>query len=147
MTFLNFRSTLAVFGLISTIALVTNTASARGSVHVDLPGLSIGYQDNHYRPGRAHKRAHKRAYKRRHHRSHRGHNYRGYYNRHNDYNYRDYGRSQNGYGYYDQGYRSYDYKSRGRNYNRGNYCPTAGYSEYGYRNRNCSRHEDHFHCS
>lgn len=142
MTLFNYRSALALFGLITTVALVPSTASAKGSVHLDLPGLSIGYHDNHYRHGRYHKRKH---YRKRHHRRHhyRGHRDRHYYNRHRDYGYRDYGYSHRGYRYYDHGYY---YKPRKRHYNRGNYCPTAGYSEYAYDNRNCYRHDGHFHC-
>ena len=137
MTFLNIRSALVLFGLATSMAIVPTTASAKGSVHIDIPGISIGYYDNHYRKSYRQKR---------HYNNHRRHN--RYYNKryYND-SYRGNGYSKRNYRSNDRGYdRSYNDRPRSRSYNRGNYCPIAGYSVNAYRDQSCYSHGDHYHC-
>lgn len=134
MTIFNTRRVLALLAMTISIAAVPSTASARGSVHVDIPGFSIGFHDHdrHYR--KRHKR-YKRHYRKHHRNHHRGYRYRSYdYYPRRSYRYND---------YYD------DY--RGRSNRRGyrddyEYCPTPGYSSRYYRNRGCYSHGDHYHC-
>ena len=136
MTFISFRNTIAAFGLLTVIALVPTTASARSSVHVDIPGFSIGFHDRNrygWRQNRRHSNRHSR----------RNHSY--------DYGHRNYGsgyydRSYRGYGYAPRSYRGYGNAPRSGYYGR-DVCPIAGYSPYGYRDRGCYAHKDHFHCN
>lgn len=150
----------SAFGLLG-IALTPVTAQAGGSLHLDLPGISIGVHDHQYkkkryrrvyRNNRGHRSRHRnyrndhyyddykpRRYERR--RSNRYYYNRGYNNRYNDrYNYR-----------YNNGYNNdYYYGGRSnRNYNnrRVEVCPINGYSPYYDDNLRCTRHKDHFHCS
>ena len=135
MTFLNFRSALVFIGLATIMALVPTTASAKGSVHIDIPGISIGYHDNYYRNSYRHKRHYNKH--RRHYKKHR------YYNK----RYYDHGYSSRSYRNYDRSYdRGYQYRSRTRYYERDNYCPDPGYSSRAYRDRSCYSHGDHYHC-
>ena len=142
MTFLNIRSALVFFGLATSMALVPTTASAKGSVHIDIPGISIGYSDNHYG---------KNYRQKRHYNNHRRHN-----RKHNYYNKRHYNQSYSGYGYSDRSYRNndrgysdrrYNNQSRTRYYERDNYCPDPGYSTRAYRDQSCYSHGDHYHCN
>ena len=114
------------------MAAVPGTASAGGSVHIDIPGFSIGYYDDH-RYRKRH-RKHYRKHYRHHKRSHR------YYRDH--YDYRPYG----SYNYYGGGYRSRDYYRPRYRDNRYDYCPTPGFSLRFYRNRGCYSHGNHYHC-
>lgn len=124
------RFSMAGAGLIALLLLVPGTAAAKGSVHIDIPGLSIGVHDDHYRHHRKHYRG-DRHHKKRHYRKRHRQSY--YYDPY----------------YYDPYYSNqYDYRSGRRDY-RSRYaprCPTAGFSEYYLRNRDCYRHKDHFHC-
>ncbi|NND81235.1 MAG: hypothetical protein HKN50_02270 [Gammaproteobacteria bacterium] len=128
MTFLNIRHAFLLFGLTTMVALVPATASAKGSVHIDVPGFSIGFHDSHYSHGR-HYNKHRRHYNkhRRHHYKHR------YWHKRHDYYRHDYG------------YRDRPYRHRYDTY-RYDRCPDPGYSRYNYRNRDCYRHKGHYHC-
>lgn len=149
MSFIKFRSALVFFGLAISAALVPPTASAKGSIHLDIPGISIGYHTNHYRNGYRQKRHYNN-----HHRYNPRYNYynKRYYNR--NYRNQDYGYSGRNYrnndrSYYGRGYNDHRYsnRSRNRNYQRNDYCPDPGYSEYAYRDQSCYSHGDHYHCS
>lgn len=131
----HFRKILALSAMAFSVAVVPTTASAAPSIHLDLPGLSIGLHDHHNRHYRKrYKRHHKRYYKDR---------YRHYDNHYPRRSYR----------YYDYGNRYYDggrsnrsprrYYDRHDRYDR---CPTPGYSSYYYRNGGCYSHGDHYHC-
>lgn len=114
-----------VFGLV--VAATPGTANAGGSVHLHVPGFSIGYYDDHY-----HRKHRKRLYKRYNHRHYRNHYY---YN--DDYYPRRSYRSYNGYrNYYRPRYQDRYYEV----------CPTPGYSTRYYRGRGCYSHGDHYHC-
>lgn len=131
-----------LFGVVLLVAAVPNSAHARSSVHIDVPGFSIGWydQDRHYRkrhhrPSRHHYDRYYDNYyydeyrPRRHHRKHKRY-HKKYYNNH----------------YYHD---NRSYYPRDRYYDRPRVveiCPTAGYSRYRDRNRSCYQHKDHYHC-
>jgi len=136
----------ATLGMLTVFAVTPTTAFASGSVHINVPGFSIGFHDVHH--------SHKRYRK----------HYRGYYN--DDYRYerRKYRKKRNRYykkrRYYDNYYssgrrydRGYDRKYNRRyerRYNdgyRAEACPIDGYSRYDDRGQNCYEHKDHYHCS
>lgn len=131
------KSTLWLLGISAGMLLAATPAHARGSVYVDIPGLSIGYYDHGYDRYR---------YK---HRSHHGSRYYDrhdrYYSkkyRHYDHKYRDRNRG----GYYND-YRYNDYYSDPYRYRQSNsYCPDPGYSRYRIERSHCYRHKDHYHC-
>ncbi len=137
---------LTTLSAITLIALPTS-ASAGGSVHVDIPGLSIGVHENHYN-----KKRHRRVYKNRHRNNHYRNDY--YYDDHRDRKRYHKKRYYNG-GYYKKRYykkryynNDYYYGERSNRYNRrAEICPIAGYSPYYNDNLDCYRHKDHFHCS
>ena len=140
MNFLINRKTLALATMILVISAVPNSASARTSIHVDLPHFSIGFQDNHrgkrYRKHQRHHRQHDRysdrRYDRQYDRRSDRRSDRHYDRRSNDY--------YSGYGY--SAPRSRHYTPRYDN----DYCPTPGYSSRYYRNQGCYAHGDHYHC-
>ncbi|MBT8115839.1 MAG: hypothetical protein KJP04_10670 [Arenicella sp.] len=134
MTLLSFSKTIATAALLTSMALIPTTASARGSVHIDVPGFSIGFHDRHYY-GKHHR------YRDRHHWRHKRH-FKRHYRR--DHYWRPRHRGY-GSGYYDRGYRNYGYAPRSRYYG-GTLCPTPGYSPYWYGGGNCYAHKGHFHC-
>ena len=105
MKFLSLRKALVPFGILTCVALAPTSASAKGSVHINVPGISIGFYDGHHRH-------YKKKYRHRH----------RYRHHHNNYYYYDY-RPSYGYGYrlYDRGYRYY------RPSYRRPYCPIRGY--------------------
>ena len=140
-----FPKVAAAFAMIMMISAIPATASARGSVHIDLPHFTLGYHDEGYRSHRSHKRKHYRK-NRRHNRY-----YNRHYNSHRNYDRNGYSRYNNNQRYYNDGYyTSNRYDRRNRNYNRSrsrdNYCPTPGYSSRYYRNGGCYSHGDHYHC-
>jgi len=131
----------AAFSLITVIAMTPTSAFARGSIHIDVPGFSIGvHNDRGYR-SRGHR--HSRKYNRRYYNSNRRYKKRYYNSRR--YNNRRYNNRRYNDNYY----------SGGRGYNRGYYndsyraevCPIDGYSRYYDRNQNCYEHKGHYHCS
>lgn len=142
------KPAIALFGIVLLVAAGPNTAHAKSSVYVNVPGFSIGWHDND------------RRYRKRHYRNSRGH-----YDRHND-NYYDRGHRSRKYRkhhnrryddrQYNNGYSYDNYRSGGqRYYPRDNYynsprvadiCPVAGYNRYRDRNRSCYQHKDHYHC-
>ncbi|RBP53459.1 hypothetical protein [Arenicella xantha] len=123
----------ASLGLILLVGLTPTTAMAKGSLHLDLPGISIGVHDDHRkRQHRQHYR--EKRYQNRHYDRHQSRKYDRRSYRHDSYR-NDYSR-QYYYGGRDNQYRS---RSSAR-------CPSPGFSEYYYRNRDCYRHKDHFHC-
>lgn len=136
---------LVLSGIALSVAVAPTTASARGSVHIDVPGFSIGFHDDnrHYRKRhkRYHKRHHSKHYSGRSNRYYDGYGYqsRGYRYGSDSYRNRSYRNS------YKNGYRS-GYKNSYRNDYRGDYCPTPGYSPRYYDDRGCYAHGDHYHC-
>ena len=131
----SFAKVAAIFSMVAMLAAVPSTASARGSIHLDLPHFSVGFHDDghrSYRKQRKHQRKHYRKHRRNDYNNHR----RSYYNKR----------------YYDNGYNT-SYRSDRRyrnNYNpprySDNYCPTYNYSKNYYRNDGCTPHADHYHC-
>jgi hypothetical protein len=149
MNIINTRKILALMAMVIATTAVPTSASARASVHLDLPGISIGLHDRHYGHYDRHYDRHYKQ-KRKHYRKHK--RYKRHYNRHHSDGYYP-RRSYRSYDSYD-GYRSNGYRNdRHRNdgYSRGgyqdNYCPTPGYSSRYHRNRGCYSHGDHYHCS
>ncbi len=132
MNFFSIRKLLAMSAMALTVAAVPGTASAGGSIHLDIPGFSIGFHDDHrYRKRHRHYKSHKR-YKR----------YKRHYRNHDSYDYYP----RRSYRYYD-GYRSNRYdRRRYRDRDRYESCPTPGYSSRYYRDRGCYSHGDHYHC-
>ncbi|MFT5574115.1 MAG: hypothetical protein ACI9FR_003052 [Cryomorphaceae bacterium] len=152
------KHSLALMGIVFLVAAVPSNSHAKGSVHLDVPGFSIGwhdnnrnYRNNHYKSGRRH--YNHNSYDRKH------YDRKRYDRRYNDY-YRDdyrnrkhHNRNNNHYDnnrYYD------DYYSGGqRNNSRNSYydrpnvvaiCPIGGYARYRDRNRSCYQHKGHYHC-
>lgn len=136
------KTLIATVGLLS--ALLTAPIASAGSVHLNLPGISIGvhdghrYKDNRYRSHRSNDR---RYYKKR------------KYQRHYDNNDYYYDRSSRN-SKYDRRYNNNNYYGGNSNYDRRDYrsnrsqvCPTRGYTPRYDRNRNCYKHKGHFHCS
>ena len=131
MKLFSIRKLLVLGAAATTLVVASGTASAGGRVHIDIPGFSIGYYDDHHY--RKKYRKHRRHYKRHHKRHHR------YYDDYYYYEPRRY--------YYYDGYRSRDrYRSRDSYRNDYDYCPTPGFSLRYYRNRGCYSHGDHYHC-
>jgi len=62
------RTMLLTIGIVSSISLIPNTASAKSSVRIDLPSISIGLNDrysrNYYNNNRYNKRYRNNSYKR-----------------------------------------------------------------------------------
>lgn len=161
------RRFVALLATLSTVALVAlpTTATARGSVHVDIPGLSIGIHDDRYK-----KKRHRRVYKNRHrnnhynndhyyddHRYHKKKYRKKHYHKKRYYNdgyykkkyHKKRGRYNNHHNGYDNSYdNDYYYGGRSNRYDRRTeICPINGYSPYYNDNLNCYRHKGHFHCS
>ena len=144
------RKSAILFGLLLTVSIAPSSASARSSVHIDLPHFSIGYSGNHH--GNNHR---SRKYDNRRHHNSRGYDrhYRGkHHYRSNRYSnhkgYRNYQPSTRYYdnNSYDRGYSSgYSSRNSRRDYS-ASYCPTDTYSSNYYRNRECYQHADHYHC-
>jgi len=133
MNLVSFKKLVTMLTAVLTLSVVPTSASAGGSVHINVPGFSIGYHGDYY--GRKH-------YRKNYNRAKRSHRY--YRNQYRDRDYYNY-RPRRSYNYYYDGYRSRDrYRSRYRNdYD---YCPTPGFSVRYYRNRGCYSHGDHYHC-
>ncbi len=140
------RHAVILFGAAGLIGLLSapSTAQAGGSVHLNLPGLSIGVHDDHHYKKKRYRRHYrdryyyddhwrkKRYYKKRHYKKR-------YYNR--DY----YGSRYDRRRYYND---DYYYGGRSSRYDRRrNYCPDPGYSSYDNDNLDCYRHKGHYHCS
>ena len=125
--------------------------AGKGSIYIDLPGLSIGYSDHYdsYYHGRKHR--HKR-----HHKKYDQYYYDPYYSdRYHDRYYRDKYHKKRYYKdrdyqdryYQDRHYQDYDYRPSRRSYRRsGPICPQPGFSRYSLRGHSCYRHKDHYHC-
>lgn len=139
---LNAKHLLAIASSIAVLAFAPmSSASAGDSIHIDLPGISIGFHGDHRYNKRYRNKYYRhynndyyrdRRYDRRKYRQSR----RYYNNRYND-NYYYYDRRSNR--RYNNGYRYDDYRS--------NVCPIDGYSSRYDRNRNCYEHKGHYHCS
>jgi hypothetical protein len=141
MTYLNSKKAIALWTILFAFAAAPQSASARGSIHLDLPHISLphisfshhgNHRSKHYR------KQHERQY----YRDSRRHGKR--YNKQHRYS-RDYYRSNNYYqprsSPYNRGY------SAPRNYDDGfEYCPSPAYSLRNDPNRNCQVHGEHFHC-
>jgi len=141
MNFINTRKFLAILTMMITVIAVPNTASARGSLHIELPHLSLGLHGGHHN-----------KYRNRHHSSR--------YNNHRNYN--NYYSNQNS--HYGSGYKTYRYYQPQTRYyqsqprysqprynqpsyqNQSGYCPTPGYSSRYYNGGGCYEHGDHYHC-
>ena len=145
----------ATLGMLTVLAVTPTTAFADGSVHLDLPGLSIGLHDDH----RSYKR-HRKHYRNRYdnHRSERRRYRQNRDHRYSDRHYRSGQRYNNDRRYYsDRRYNDNYYSERrsnrrsNNNYRNDSYrvevCPIDGYSRGYDRNRNCYEHKGHFHCS
>jgi len=149
---LSAKHLLAAFSMLTVMAIAPTSAFAGGSVHLDVPGFSIGVHDDHKYRKRHRKHYRSRYYDdRRYERRHRR-NSNDYYNRryYND-NYYSSGRRhyRDSYRNYDRRYdRRYDRNSYDRRYDRrAEICPIDGYSARYDRNRSCYEHKDHYHCS
>ena len=140
---LSVKHLLATLSMLTVLAVTPTTALAKGSVHIDVPGFSIGVHDDYYYRNRSYSR---KSNSRR---------YNNYYND-NRYERRRYRQSRNRY-YNNRRYND-NYYSGGRQYDRrydrgydngyrAEVCPIDGYSRYDDRNRNCYEHKGHFHCS
>jgi len=57
------KTMIALFALLLTAAFIPSTASAGAKVHVNIPGISIGFHDRHYGKSYRGKSYHKRSYK------------------------------------------------------------------------------------
>ncbi|MFQ3245557.1 MAG: hypothetical protein ACJAYF_000222 [Arenicella sp.] len=136
----------ATLGMFTVIVVTPTSAFARGSVHLDIPGLSIGVHDD-YRSDRRH-RKHQRKHHRKHYNTHRS--------RHNDhYDKRHYKNRRHNDNYYSSGrYNNQRYDRRDNNYRNDQYyndrrrveiCPIDGYSRYYQQGRNGYQHKDHYH--
>ena len=124
------RTLLFAFGVVTSISLIPNVASAKGSLRIDLPGISIGVNDRY--SGNS------------------------YYNNRYSNRYNNRYRSNR---YYSPRYRSttktyrrsnqYYYQPSRRVYTpsyQSEYCPEPGYSPYYYEDHGCYQHGDHYHC-
>jgi len=132
------KYSIAAFSTALIMALAPNTASAGGSLHLDLPGISIGvYDDHRYRYKRKYR--HSKRY---------GHRYNdGYYRDRGYYRERRRARRSERRQRYSN---DYYYGGRDRYYDRprrAERCPAYGYSRYYVRDRGCYKHKDHYHCS
>lgn len=144
----------AIIGILTFVGIPTNAKASGGSVHIDLPGLSIGFHDDHYKKKRYRKQYRdRRSYRDRGYYRDRGH-YRGrhYYNERRAHrrDHRRHDRYYNNRRYNDRYYYSgrSDRRDRNRYYQgRSQICPVAGYSPYYDRGLNCYRHKGHYHCS
>jgi hypothetical protein len=137
----------ATLGMFTVIAVTPTSAFAKGSVHFDLPGLSIGVHDDH-RSNRRHRKHYNnnhrsryndhydnRRYERRHHRrEHKRH----YNKRHYNDNYNSRGRHDS------QRYDRRNNSHRSDSY-RVEVCPIDGYSRYFQQGRRGYQHKDHYH--
>jgi hypothetical protein len=137
----------ATLGMFTVIAVTPTSAFAKGSVHFDLPGLSIGVHDDHRSNSR--------------HRKHYNNNHRSRYNDHYDnrrYERRHHRREHKR--HYNKRHYNDNYNSRGRHdsqrYDRRNnshrsdsyrveVCPIDGYSRYFQQGRRGYQHKDHYH--
>jgi len=113
------------FSLFVGMAMLPNYASARGSISIQLPGISIGVNDRYQQ--------------------------RYYDRRTRSYRYATPGRIQTYRSYSYPSYRSnsYRYPTSRRIYQpsyQSSICPTPGYSEYYYEGHGCYQHKDHYHC-
>ena len=115
--------------MVISVSLVPNTASAKSSVHIALPGISIGFNDRYY-SNRNNNRYRNNSYRNN---SYRNNSYRNNSYRNNSY------RNSNQY-YYQPSRRVYkpSYQSA--------ICPEPGYSANYYDGHGCRQHLDHFHC-
>ncbi len=112
---------LLTVGIVTSIGLMPNIASAESSVRIDLPGISIGLNDRHS-SDRYRNNNHQRYYLP---------TYRSSTNK----TYRN----SNQY-YYQSNQRTYSpsYQSE--------ICPEPGYSPNYYDGHGCTQHYDHYHC-
>ena len=138
------KISISALSVVILLALTPGTAMAKGSIHIDIPGLSIGVHDG-YRGKHKH-RKHKRYYRDNyyyedHYRSNRYDRRRDRRERKRDYYYNN--RYDNNYYYGSRKSKRYYNYSEPRRVQR---CPNAGYSRYYLKNRGCSSHNDHFHC-
>ena len=144
----------ATLGMVTVMVVTPTSASAKGSIHLDLPSISIGLYDDHrsHKRYRRHQNKHYRSryndhydnrrYERRHHRRDRNR----YYNSHQyNHNYYSSGRHDNRrYDRRNNSYRNDSYRNRGY---QGALCQIDGLSRHSDRGRNCYPHKGHFHCS
>ena len=115
---------LSVLGFLTAVTATPNYAVARTSVHIDLPGISIGVANRQYRD------RYNYRYKR--------NNYQRYY--YSPAPSRSIKRTYRNNNYYQQNRRIYtpSYQSE--------ICPEPGYSPYSYQGHGCRQHYDHYHC-
>ncbi len=170
------RPMLMALSAVSLVSMVVipATSQASGSLHLDLPGLSIGlHDDTHYRHVNKKSSRHDRRrsskskqyyYGNRYDRKYRNNSSR-YNNRYYDkpyYNKPNYNKSYNN-GYNNRYYKKRYYNNRYNNYNggrsnqyryrnsyrnnRAQACPEPGYYPYYNDKLNCYKHKGHFHCS
>lgn len=116
------RKILLVLGIATSVAVVPTTASAKASVHISLPGISIGLGDRHYQS-------------------------RYYNNRYRSYQYVPSYRyvPRTTYRYQNQYYNSPSRRIYTPSYQSAA-CPEPGYSPNYYAGHGCRQHLDHYHC-
>ena len=135
MTYLTSKKAIALWAILFAFAAAPQSASARGSIHLDLPHISLphisfshhgNHRSKHYRKHR------ERQYYRESRRQSKRYN-RQYYNNNSYYQPRSssYNRGYSGQRYYDDGFE---------------YCPSPAYSIRNDPRRNCQVHGEHFHC-
>ena len=131
------KHSLALMGVVFLVAAVPSNAHAQGSVHLNVPGFSIGWHDNNSNYRNKHYKSNRRHYDRRHY-----DRPRKYHSRNNNH----YDNSRYYDDYYSGGQRN---NSRDRYNDRPNVvavCPIVGYARYRDRNRSCYQHKGHYHC-
>lgn len=120
---------LLTVGVFLGISTVPNYAAARTSVHINLPGISIGVADRQYRD-------------RYNHRYHNNYYQRYYYSPapSRTIKRRTIKRTYRYNNYYQPSQRIYTPSYRSE------ICPEPGYSPYYYQGHGCRQHYDHYHC-
>jgi hypothetical protein len=152
----------ATLGMVTVMVVTPTSASAKGSIYLDWPSISIGLYDDHrsHKRYRTHQNKHYRSryndhydnrrYEKRHHRRDRNRYYNSHrydYNSSDRYDNRRYDRRNNSYrndSYRNDSYRNDSYRNRGY---QGALCQIDGLSRHSDRGRNCYPHKGHFHCS
>ena len=122
------RNIVFAFGIVMSLSLIPSTVSAKGGVHINLPGISIGVSDRYSRNRHYNRYDNRYRYNRS----------RGYYSpSYRSTTRKSYRRSNN---YYYQPRRVYTPSYRS------NICPDPGYSASYYEGHGCYEHLDHYHC-
>lgn len=148
------KTLMATFGLLTALTMAPTASASGSSLHLNLPGFSIGVHDDH---------GHKKYRKRYRNRHHNDSYYRNRYDHRNSDRYYNQRRSNSYYynnrnsnRYYNNRRNNNNYYSGGRRNNDRRYyndsrrvevCPIIGYTPRYDRYRDCYRHKGHYHCS